>query len=270
MLAGVYAPRGRMQRQPDGGWLIEGRWAWGSGVHHADFVVVGGLEQGVERPRILSAIVPRREVRLLDNWHSLGLRATGSGEFEIAGTRVPADHVACLATDTPPARPLYRFPVFGLLAVGIAAVSCGIARQALDAFVALAMTKVPQGSRRVLAERAVVHDAVARADAQARAARAGLREAIDAAWSAAGRGEPIPLEARRDLRLACTHAVHTAAAVTERLFALAGGDVVFEGSALQRAWRDAHVATQHLMVAEPTWELAGRHLLGQAVDASMF
>jgi alkylation response protein AidB-like acyl-CoA dehydrogenase len=128
---------------------------------------------------------------------------------------------------------------------------------------------VPQGSRRVLAERAVVHDAVARCETQARAARALLREAIDAAWAAAAAGEAIPLERRRDLRLACTHAAHTAAAVTERLFTLAGGDVVFEGSALQRAWRDAHVATQHLMVAEPTWELAGRHLLGQAVDASM-
>jgi hypothetical protein len=32
--------------------------------------------------------------------------------------------------------------------------------------------------------------------------------------------------------------------------------------------RDVHVATQHMLVAPSTWELAGRSLLGQPLDAS--
>jgi hypothetical protein len=44
---------------------------------------------------------------------------------------------------------------------------------------------------------------------------------------------------------------------------------VFESSPLQRRFRDAHVGTQHAMVAPPTLELAGRVLMGVATDATL-
>ncbi len=37
---------------------------------------------------------------------------------------------------------------------------------------------------------------------------------------------------------------------------------------LQRHLRDIHVATQHIMVAPPTYELAGRVFLGLETDTS--
>ncbi len=74
---------------------------------------------------------------------------------------------------------------------------------------------------------------------------------------------------RADLRLAATHMVHTAAGVVDRMFTLAGGDAVFAASPLQRALRDIHVATQHMMVAEPTFELVGRLHLGLPTQVAM-
>jgi indole-3-acetate monooxygenase len=49
----------------------------------------------------------------------------------------------------------------------------------------------------------------------------------------------------------------------------AGGTSVYASHPLNRRFRDAHVATQHVMVAPPTLEVAGRVLLGLPVDASM-
>jgi alkylation response protein AidB-like acyl-CoA dehydrogenase len=294
--AGVYAPRGRAR--PEGsGFVVSGRWAWGSGVQHADVVVVGCLVPGgpdgapqaaAGAPRVLSVVVDAAHVRPLDNWTSFGLCGTGSGEFEIEPHWVPAESTACMLEDAPAVgTALYRFPVFGLLALAIAATASGIARQALDAFVALAASKVPQGSQRTLAQRPAVHEALARAEAQWRAARAFALEAVDEAWreatadpapgasgttGTAGTARPagtIGLQARRDLRLAATHVAHGAAAVVDRVHALAGGDAIFAASPLQRCLRDVHVATQHLMVGEPTFELAGRLLLGQPTDATM-
>jgi hypothetical protein len=44
---------------------------------------------------------------------------------------------------------------------------------------------------------------------------------------------------------------------------------VYATSPLQRCFRDVHVATQHTMVAPPTYELAGRILLGLDADTTM-
>ncbi len=280
--AGVFAPRGRAVREGSG-YVVSGRWAWGSGVQHADVVVVGCLVPGPDgtpektaagAPSVLSVVVDATHVKPLDNWTSFGLCGTGSGEFDIAPHWVPAERTASML-DTAPVvdTALYRFPVFGLLALAIAATASGIARQALDAFVALAASKVPQGSQRTLAQRPAVHEALARAEAQWRSARAFALEAVEAAWheasSVAIGGDAISVEARRDMRLAATHLAHTAAAVVDRVHTLAGGDAIFAASPLQRCLRDVHVATQHLMVGEPTLELAGRLLLGQPADTAM-
>ena len=52
-------------------------------------------------------------------------------------------------------------------------------------------------------------------------------------------------------------------------YTLAGGTSVYRSSPLQRRFRDVHVITQHMMVAAPTYELAGRVLLGLPTDPSM-
>lgn len=279
--AGVFAPRGRAVREVHGGvdgWRVSGRWAWGSGAHNAQLVsggcvVVGadGAPETVEggQPRVLSVLFDRSQLRLLDNWHSLGLGGTGSGEFEVDAAFVPADR-ACSLFGTPlQPGPLYRFPVFGLLAVGIAAVASGIARHAIDALVELAADKVPQAGSKTLAQRPAVQEAVARAEAEWRSARAFLLEAVNAAWLGADTGAGMPIAARRDLRLASTHLTHAAAAVTTRMYTLGGGSAVFAASPLQRCLRDVHVATQHMMVGESTWELTGRLLLNQPTTVAM-
>ncbi len=69
---------------------------------------------------------------------------------------------------------------------------------------------------------------VAKAEANLRAARAFYYEAIDAAWQQAQRGEPIPLEQRRDLRLATTHAVQASVRAVDAMYTLAGGSSVYD------------------------------------------
>lgn len=283
-LAGVFAPRG--QARPavhDGvpGLRVSGRWAWGSGTAHADLVSAGCLLLGADgqpqaladgSPRVLSVLLRRDQVHLLDNWHAFGLQGTGSGEFEVHDAFVPATHSASLLDGPRLQTPLYRFPVFGLLALSIAAVASGIAREALAHFSQQAQATVPQASQRPLASRATVQEATARAQAQLESACAWQLATVAAAWQAAQGLQttaPLPLALRRDLRLASTHLVHTAAAVVDRVYTLAGAGAVFDASPLQRALRNVHVATQHMMVGEATWELTGRLLLDQPTAVSM-
>lgn len=279
--AGVFAPRGQARPETlDGvpGYRVQGRWFWGSGARHADLISGGCVVLGQDgrpeltaegTPKALSVVFERAQVNVLDNWDTLGLRGSGSGEFEVAHVFVPADRTASLLGPARTGTPLYRFPVFGLLALSIAAVSCGIARRAIDELLELAIDKVPQASTRTLAMRPATQEAVARAEAGLRSARAFVMEAIAAAWQSASQGRDIPVPQRADLRLAATHAVHSAAAVVDRLYTHAAGSAVFADSPLQRCLRDVHVATQHMMVGESSWELPGRLRLGLPTQLGM-
>ena len=169
--------------------------------------------------------------------------------------RVPRTHSISLIGEAPTeSGPLYRMPPFGLLAQGIAAVMLGNARGAIDDLVTLAADKRPQGSRRALAERPGAQTELARAEAALRSARAYCTDAVGTAWRRALAGDPPDLRERAALRLSATWATRTAADVTRAMYDLGGGSSVFETSPLQRRFRDAHVGTQHAMVAASTLE----------------
>lgn len=274
---GVFAPSGRAELAGDH-YRVSGRWSWCSGSANCRLLFGGalvheggGLRKLADgRPDARMMIMARDDVELIDTWHAAGLKGTGSGDMQVADLPVPLDHSVSLVADRP-AVPgaLYLFPVFGLLALGIAGVASGNARAAMDALKAALGARRPQGSSRSAAERATVQAEVAMAEARLSAARALLFETVEAAWATATARGDVGLETRARLRLAATHMVRTAADVTRTAYDLGGGSALYLESPLQRRFRDAHAMTQHVMVQPATLELAGRVLLGLATDAAL-
>jgi hypothetical protein len=115
-----------------------------------------------------------------------------------------------------PDDPIFRFPFFAFLAMGVGAAALGTARATLNDFDALAGMKIPQGYTRPLADRPATQKDVARSEAALRSARSFFYEAIGTAWDSAARGA-VPTGLRHDLRLATTHAV---SAASQRLVGL--------------------------------------------------
>jgi len=274
---GVFAPMGRATVDGEN-YLVSGRWAWGSGSANCSWLLGGAvIMEGSEMRRLPNGapdhrmmVMRRDQVELIDTWDALGMRGTGSGDLAAKDVRVPQGRSVSFITDTPrEAGPLYRFAPFGLLALGIAAVASGNAMGALDDLKALAVAKKGQGSSRSLAERGMVQADFAVAQADLDAARALVHAEIAAAWDRVVAGDTLDLPARARLRLAATRLTQVSARVAAKMHELAGGTSVYASHPLNRRFRDAHVATQHVMVAPPTLELAGRVLLGLPVDASM-
>jgi alkylation response protein AidB-like acyl-CoA dehydrogenase len=270
--AGVWAPRGKA-RSVDGGVVVSGRWAFCSGIRHADVLFAGCMIESDANPRAEKQMpsvvaIPTAELEILDTWHTLGLRGTGSHDAVADEVFVPASRAFSLFDGPVLDRPLYRFPVFGFFALSIAAAALGNARGTIDEFVALASAKVGLGSSRTLAERAPIQAAVAEAEASFRAARAAYYEAIEAAWDASQGDKPVSVALRNDLRLAATHAVRTSADVVRTMFDLGGGTTIYDDSPLQRRFRDAFTATAHFQVNAASREGPGRLLLGQPADTA--
>ena len=274
---GFAAPAGTAVALPDGGLRVNGRWAWGSGTSHCT-AIAGGVRlvdaDGRPAPRADGLAFPfvffdREDVTLLGTWHVMGLSGSGSTDYTVTDAIVPEGRwVEFGRSDPVVERPLSRFPMFGLLALGVASVSVGLARRGLEELVDLAGGKRPQGSRRTLAERQTTQVDVARAEATVRSAWAFVADVVGDAWETAEHGDPLTVEQRRLLRLAATDATARCSDETQRLHKLAGGVDAYLSSPIQRVFRDAHVASQHAMVAERTYELAGRLALGLDTDAS--
>ena len=125
--------------------------------------------------------------------------------------------------------PLYAFTMQGLYAVGVASVALGIARAMLDAFIGLAGKKAPRGLAR-LADSAVVQADVARAEARLGAARAYLLETLATIYAHADDVDPIGIDDRARVRLACTNAIHRAIEVADFSYKAAGVDGISQAA----------------------------------------
>jgi len=276
--AGATAPTGKAKRV-DGGIELTGRWQWGSGCHHADWLVCGCLLVDAQgelllddegRPQHLLPFVPTSEIEILDTWFAHGVTGSGSTDFQVERAFIPDGRYIRFGFTQPRLSGLYQFPLLGFLGLGVSAVSLGLARHAIDELTALAGHKVATGSMRTLAKRGYVQSAVAEAEAAVRSARALVRETVEEAYQASTSGAaPLSLEQRAGLRLATTNASRMSAKAVDLMYNAAGGTSVHRSSPLSRIFRDAHVATQHIMVGPPTYELVGRVLLGLPTESAM-
>ncbi len=273
---GGYAMPAATAQAVEGGLVVTGAWQWGSFTQHCTWIGGGCLlvdGDGKPAPRADGLLAPfvffePSQVELLDTWRVAGLKGTGSTDYRVVDAFVPEGRWAQVVGPPLLDGPLHRFPLLGALSLGVCSVTLGLARRAQDELVALAGGKRPAQSGKTLAERPVVQAQVAKAEAARRAARALVREVVEEAWDAACSGAELDGEHKRLLRLAATNATRSAAASVDLMYDAGGGSSIHESSALQRVFRDVHVATQHGMVAERTYEVLGRMALGLPTDTS--
>jgi indole-3-acetate monooxygenase len=269
-MAGSIRPMGRA-RPVDGGHRIDGRWDFASGVNHARWLMCPCViwddgkpmrtPAGASMTRIFW--VPAKSATILDTWHVLGLRGTGSHDFTLADVFVPQTH-SVLITDPPREKGLLYDPRLHLSWIWTATVgnAIGIARGALDAFAELASTKSSTMSTALLRDRPLVQARVAEAEAILSAARAYVQVAVGDLWTRGGQGQADLDAAVVQARLAIAHGMREAVRTVDLIFHAAGTNAVYERNPLERHFRNIHVAVQHAAALPAHMEAAGKVLLG--------
>jgi alkylation response protein AidB-like acyl-CoA dehydrogenase len=254
-----------------GGFRVSGRWPFASGCHQADWLVCVChiVEEGEPRrapdgsPRNFTFVLRAAECQILDTWHTVGMRGTGSHDFTVTDLFVPEGRYfpARDGTSFQPG-PLYNTSFYHLWAPNIAGVALGIGRAALGLFAELASAKRPTRSTVVLAERENVQEKFGRAQGLVRGSQAFLYEVIRQTWPCLRSGEPVPEELTALNRLAASMAVDNAIAAVDLVFTLSGSTSIYERNRLERCFRDVHVVQQHAVVSLTGIAQAGRHFLG--------
>lgn len=142
----MISPNGRAT-PVSGGYRLEGRWQWGTGIVHGEWVVVGAVIADEELvagapPRMLFLALPRDEVSVDDTWFMDGMCATGSMDVVIDAAFV-AEHrsvemAALMGSELPSAQvdasPLYTTPIAPILMLASSLPALGQARFAVDEF----------------------------------------------------------------------------------------------------------------------------------------
>jgi alkylation response protein AidB-like acyl-CoA dehydrogenase len=255
----------------EGGYRISGRWPFASGSPFATWL--GGMsvvcdEDGSPiagangQPRPLLAIWPADQARLIDTWDGLGLRGTGSGDFEISGLFVPDEQVNTELFGAPVYdRALFR--IKEMPEIGHSAHALGVASAALESFVAAVNTKPLPGSTRQMAMGHMqAHQiAFARADVLIRAARALLYETVRAAYQDAKAHSELALELRVRLREANIFTVRSAREAVGLIFEMAGSSAVYRGRPIEQAFRDINTAANHTNYVESAYTAIGSYFL---------
>jgi alkylation response protein AidB-like acyl-CoA dehydrogenase len=269
----TFAPPGKAVKA-QGGFIVNGRWPFGSGCQHATwlvghFVVFDGDSPRLQPngfPETRFGFVPAAEGEILDTWTTNGLRGSGSHDWMVKDRFIPDERTFNLAAPTLyRQRPLYALP--NLLLYKTCAVGLGIARGAIDDFVALASNKPitfksPAAGKAMLRDEIYVQCTVAQAEALVSSARAFVFEAFGDMWNTLLTGDVPSPRQRARARLAMVSASTACLQAVELLYKANGGSSVYAGNAFDRRLRDMQTANQHTVVSLKTWEVAGRVLLG--------
>jgi alkylation response protein AidB-like acyl-CoA dehydrogenase len=255
----------------DGGYRFSGLANFASGCRHATWLMVGGWVHRDGKPaftdagpEFIAGVIPIAQVRITDTWSVTGMRATGSNDCAIDDVFAPHDW------EFPwfGAKPRFDTGTFGRIPLlmqfgpGLAATAVGAARGAQKRFVALASEKRPVGAMLTLAERSYGQMAAGEAEGLILAAEDALAAAAAEIWRRGETGEGFDLYSRVAFRMRLVTAVRLAGRAVDLIHDAAGMHAIAVPSPLERAWRDVHAATQHVMLNVGRIEVAGRALLG--------
>lgn len=261
LCGGALAPGGRAVPQPDGGFRVDGRWSFGSGTQHCDWVIGGAAVPG-DPPAMRAVLMPAGAVKFDLDWDVLGLRGTGSVDYQADGLVVPDEHTIDLARLSPwPAGAMWRIPLRSLLYPVLAAVPLGLAQRALEELLALS-GRTRYGTTAAVADRETAQTAVGRAGALIAAGQAHLSTALQALRTAADQGDTPSPQLRAAARAAAALTTEQALAAITLCYQTAGTAAMATSHPLQRCLRDALAAGQHYALSSQGFALAGWVTLG--------
>jgi indole-3-acetate monooxygenase len=256
----------------EGGYRLTGKWSFASGGRHTGGWL--GAHSAVQnpdgtphmrygKPDDRSFVFRRDDAKIIDDWHVLGLRGTGSDSYSVEDLFVPDERAP--ARDAPEERretgPITIIGSTLLYATGFCSTTLGLGRRMLETYVDLARGKHSRASSNAMAVNNAVQREIGQMEARLSAARAFLHEALGQVYDAAAAGK-LNVDLRLRLRLATTWGMNEATDVSINCYRSAGTTAILNSAPFERRFRDAMSASQHLQAMLPHIEMVGRHIIG--------
>jgi indole-3-acetate monooxygenase len=253
----------------EGGFILNGRWPFCSGVPHSEWICLGArlYKDAGTPPDFYTCFVRTKDVTIHDNWHVAGLRGSGSNDVSVENLFVP-EHFTWARYDR--ARGIRRRggPIFllglpGSVSNEHASFALGVGRLALDTVKEIAMTKRRgRGPAAVtLANRQVFQRFIGEAELRLRSARMVTFEVHERAWQVACEGVMPDPAMEAEMRASAVYCTEVVADIATQAFRYGGGEALHLENKLQMCMRDINAGAQHLAVSDVAYENLGQFYL---------
>lgn len=259
LMAAVSAPTGRTEKV-DGGYILNGRWSYASGVTCADYIFLSTICNDPVAP--LGAIIPTGEVTLHDDWHVAALQGTGSVDLTATDVFVP-EEMTCSPFVQRRGGPQYvKLGYRGYVGGENFGFTLGIAQRMVDEIAKLAKNKKRVLDPTTVGERGAFQQELGRTDATLRAARAYLMDELDRALGIVTDSDaPLSPPDTARVEAAVGWATESVVQACTRLFPYAGAGALHLDNPIQRAFRDVIGSGQHIVATNETLDKWGQALM---------
>jgi 3-hydroxy-9,10-secoandrosta-1,3,5(10)-triene-9,17-dione monooxygenase len=253
--SGIAYPQGR-GRRVDGGLVVSGFWNFSSGVDPSDWNMLAVMVR--DGDRVVDhrmCLVPRGEYEIVDDWHVLGMRSTGSKSVRVTDLFVPEHRALSMylargGSDFPGARvnanPIYRVPLAALGSHCLAGAGVGNAQAALELTIEAIKERSTSYTAMRMRDFQAVQLRVARAGAMVDAARLAIRTDCLEAERIAQDGRVPTLEEKLRFKRNVAYAMERCTEAVDTLHALAGANGIYDRYPIQRLFRDQHALAAHI------------------------
>ena len=259
-----------------GGFRLSGKWPYVSGVDQCNWLLLSAFDGGADAggaSASLTFLVPREDVaEVIDDWHVMGLRGTGSKTVMLEDVFVPeyrAMNVWNYDADPPPGAAVNPGAMFQgvprimIFTTMLTAPALGIAQSAVEAYRERLETRGSALMSGKQSENAPSQIALGRASEQAAMARDILMGAAHDFQRRAEAGDTFTTEDRIGHRLRMAEVMRMCTQVVTDVFMDAGTGAMFDGNPLQRMFRDMYAIRSHVVIdPNNAAENRGRLLLG--------
>lgn len=269
LVAGTLSWQG-FARPVDGGYRVDGRWQFCSGVDHSDWIMLGCAEPDSYTP-LVHVVVPRDALEIDDTWHVMGLQGTGSKDVVAHDVFVPAKHAVgtrelfngSSAEAAKHPTNLYRLSAEAMLSMSVSSAVLGNAKLALAEFEERTRKRKVILTGASKAEHAPTQIRAAEAAGEIHCAHLLQQNVLDEFDRLMASGERFDIPHRTRAKFQAAYAAELCRRAVGRLFSGAGAHAVYAPSLIQRAFRNVNVGAQHASIEfDSAAEQWGRIRLG--------
>jgi 3-hydroxy-9,10-secoandrosta-1,3,5(10)-triene-9,17-dione monooxygenase len=256
LISSSYMPKGQVKRV-SGGFRLSGRWSFSSGVDHAEWAFLGAVVMpdgaAPASPDYRTFLVPRADFQVIDNWHVIGLKGTGSKDVVVENAFVPEYRTHSARdgfTGTSPglnadSAPLYRLPFGQIFVRAVSSASIGALQGALDAFREFGSKRVSTNDFSSTSQDPTAQLAAADAALAIDDMKLELFRSFDSMLGRISAGHPLEIEDRLHYRYQSALCAERCAGHVGRLFRSCGASTIFSDNPMARFFADIHAARAH-------------------------
>lgn len=256
LCCGVSNPSRAKARAVEGGYMLSGRWAFGSGSTHANWGSLGAIIEGRQvdgRPESRFMLVPRSAFVVLDTWNVKGLRGTGTHDIYIEEEVFIPEHRtltrAQLVSGNTPGAALhdsasYKLPLLPAVHLVTGAPAIGTTKAMIQEFKNLTSKRVHITGQKQI-EMAAPTIRLATALVEIEAAELLLQHTLKELESEVREGRTLSMEMRAKARMIAGYVPDLCKEIVSTLVSGSGVGVMTENNPLTNGLMDVTMMSLH-------------------------